>query len=107
MDDDSQSNDADGSSSDEDPLHDYEEDESSDEEELSYLEDSDDEDDDVIQEDAEARPRRHSRSPTTEYNPDTIFKTGKKGGLRLKAIKILASDIVVPSTHEEAMASCC
>ena len=40
MDDHSQSNDADGSSSDKDPLHDYEEDESSDEEELSYLEDS-------------------------------------------------------------------
>ena len=101
----SQSNDGDGSSSDEDPLHDYEEDESSDEKELSYFEDSDDEDD-VIQEEAEAQPRRHSRPPTTAYNPDTIFMTGKKGGLRLKAIKILASDIILPSTHEEAMASC-
>ena len=57
----SQSNDADGSSSDEDPLHDYEEDESSDEKELSYFEDSDDEDDDVIQEEAEAQPRCDSR----------------------------------------------
>ena len=57
------------------------------------------------EEDSCERPRRHTRPPSKLYDPDAIFDAGRGGGLRLKAMKIKAMDLQIPSTHQEAMQS--